>query len=72
MGSEQWGDGRGRLDGEGPAAKRRWEPMRLTYVANVSEIVLGGGGKVSLPPGDPGEPSSGPPGFLKREGCGRR
>ena len=72
MGNEQRGSESGRPGGEGPAAKRRWEPMRLTFVAKVSDIVLGGGGKVSLPPGDPGEPSSGPPGFLKREGRGRR
>lgn len=42
--------------------KEQWEPMRLTYVAHVSEIVLGGGGKVSATTGDPGEPFRCPPG----------
>lgn len=36
--------------------KREWEPMRLTYVGQVAQIVQQGGGKLSVPGGDPGEP----------------
>lgn len=43
-------------------SKELWEPMSITYVAHVSDIVLGGGGKDSLITGDPGEPLRCPPG----------
>jgi hypothetical protein len=36
-------------------SKRIWKPFQLTYVGNLSETVLGGGGKLSRPGGDPGE-----------------
>jgi len=35
--------------------KQRWEPMKLTSVGHVSQVVQGGGGKNSPNPGDPGE-----------------
>lgn len=37
-------------------AKRPWEPPRLTYLGHINEIVQGGGGKLSLSGGDPGDP----------------
>ncbi len=37
----------------GPGA--RWEPMALTLVGSVQDVVLGGGGKLSRAGGDPGE-----------------
>jgi hypothetical protein len=33
-----------------------WEPMTVTYVGNVGEVLLQGGGKLSPCNGDPGEP----------------
>ncbi len=36
--------------------KKTWRPARLTYIGKVSEIVHQGGGKLSAPAGDPGEP----------------
>ena len=41
---------------------QQWQPMRITYVGNVDEVVQGGGGKLSSPTGDPGEPLRKPPG----------
>jgi hypothetical protein len=35
--------------------KQPWEPMKLTYVGHVAEIVQGGGGKLSKTGGDPGD-----------------
>ena len=35
--------------------KQIYEVMRFTYVGNISEVVKGGGGKLSLAGGDPGE-----------------
>jgi hypothetical protein len=35
--------------------KQPWEPMQLTYVGSVAEIVKQGGGKLSTPGGDTGE-----------------
>ena len=32
-----------------------WEPMRLTDLGHVGEVVQGGGGKLSPTPSDPGE-----------------
>jgi hypothetical protein len=39
-------------------AKRRqtWEPMRLVRVGTVAQVLRGGGGKISILTGDPGEP----------------
>jgi hypothetical protein len=34
--------------------KQPWEPMKLTYVGHVAEIVQVGGGKLSIPGGDGG------------------
>jgi hypothetical protein len=42
--------------------KQTWETMELMYVGNVSEVVLGGGGKLSTVSGDPGEPQRKPKG----------
>lgn len=36
--------------------RRDWEPMRLTHVGHVAQIVQQGGGKLSMAGGDPGEP----------------
>lgn len=36
--------------------QRQWEPMRVTYLGNVAEVVQQGGGKISILTGDPGEP----------------
>jgi hypothetical protein len=41
--------------------KREWEPMRLTDVGHVGEIVQGGGGKLSPETHDVGD-SRKPPG----------
>lgn len=41
--------------------KRQWDPMRLTSLGLVSEVVQAGGGKLSPPYHDPGEPRK-PPG----------
>ena len=37
------------------STKQPWEPMQLTYVGHVAEIVQGGGGKLSIMGGDPGD-----------------
>jgi hypothetical protein len=36
--------------------KRSWEPMRLTSLGKVGDVVQAGGGKLSTPSADPGEP----------------
>jgi hypothetical protein len=40
---------------EVPAGRRIWEPIILQYVGDVKDVVLGGGGKLSITGGDPGE-----------------
>lgn len=35
--------------------KQVWQSMKVDYVGNVSELVLGGSGKLSNPSGDPGD-----------------
>jgi hypothetical protein len=35
--------------------KEQWQSMKIDYVGNVGELVLGGTGKVSTSPADPGE-----------------
>lgn len=35
--------------------KHPWEKFRLTKVGNVADVVRGGGGKLSVSGGDPGE-----------------
>lgn len=35
--------------------RRRWVRPRLVRIGNLETIVLGGGGKVSLPGSDPGD-----------------
>jgi len=37
------------------AEKRSWEPMTVRFVGRVSEILRGGGGKLSASAGDPGD-----------------
>lgn len=37
------------------STKQPWEPMQLTYVGDVAEIIQGGGGKLSTTGGDPGD-----------------
>ena len=39
-----------------PKTKQTWKPMKLTYLGDARDIVQGGGGKLSPPGGDPGEP----------------
>jgi hypothetical protein len=39
----------------GSGTKQPWEPMRLTYIGHVAEIIRGGGGKLSLSGSDPGD-----------------
>jgi hypothetical protein len=39
-----------------------WEPMELTYVGHVGEVLQVGMGKLSMSGGDPGEPR-------KQKGC---
>jgi hypothetical protein len=36
--------------------KRKWESMRLTPLGKVGDVVQSGGGKLSTPAADPGEP----------------
>jgi hypothetical protein len=39
-----------------------WQPMRLTYLGNIAEVVQQGGAKIStFDPSDPGEPRKIPP-----------
>lgn len=35
--------------------KATWEPMKLTYVGHVGDVVQQGGGKLTPAGGDPGE-----------------
>lgn len=44
--------------------KKTWEKPELTRVGAIQEVVLGGGGKLSLTGGDPGE-------SRKEKGSGR-
>ncbi len=37
-------------------SKQPWEPITLTYVGHIGEIVQIGGGKTNLTGGDTGEP----------------
>lgn len=41
---------------DGQAPKQQWEPLRLTYVGQVTEVVQFETGKLSLTGGDPGDP----------------
>lgn len=36
--------------------RRAWYPMKLTYVGRIDQVLQVGGGKLSVPGGDPGEP----------------
>jgi hypothetical protein len=46
-----------RMDCEdGQAPKQQWEPLRLTYMGQVAEVIQVGGGKLSATGGDPDEP----------------
>jgi hypothetical protein len=51
------------LSEEGLIVKNRqpWEPMQVTYLGNVAEVVRQGGGKITILTGDPGEPRKVPP-----------
>ena len=42
--------------------RRSWEPMALTAVGRVTDVVQQGGGKVTLVGGDTGEPLRKPKG----------
>lgn len=41
--------------------EQKWEPMRLTPLGKVGDVVRGGGGKLTPSPADPGEARK-PPG----------
>ena len=41
--------------------QKKWEEPRMIYVGQVSEVIQQGGGKLSGPPTDPGEPNKTPP-----------
>ena len=53
---------------DAPAAKQSWQPMRVTYIGHVREIVQTsvGGGKFSLASADPGEELTVPYGQYKK------
>ena len=36
--------------------KKQWEKPKVTYLGRVDEVVRRGGGKLSIPTFDPGEP----------------
>jgi hypothetical protein len=40
--------------------KEQWQSMKIDYVGNVGELVLSGGGKITAPTQDPGEPRKPP------------
>jgi hypothetical protein len=41
--------------------QKPWEAPKMVYVGQVSEVLQGGGGKLSNVPTDPGEPQKTPP-----------
>jgi hypothetical protein len=41
---------------EGSKSERVWEPMQLTVLGNVGDVVQVGMGKLTAPAVDPGEP----------------
>jgi hypothetical protein len=47
---------------ENPSVRATWEAPRLTFVGDIADVVRQGGGKLSLSPGDPGEPTRKPKG----------
>ena len=42
--------------------KLTWEPIRLTQVGNIADVVKGGGGKLSTIGADPGDTARKPKG----------
>jgi hypothetical protein len=48
-------DTRNKQAASAPRDRRRWEPPRLKMVATIGEVLQGGGGKLSIQGGDPGE-----------------
>ncbi|MEP6506949.1 MAG: hypothetical protein ABJC63_01890 [Gemmatimonadales bacterium] len=36
-------------------SKKLWEPLKKSYAGRVADVVQGGGGKLSIAGGDPGE-----------------
>lgn len=45
----------GRLPGNSEQIKAAWQPMEMEYLGNAAQLVHGGGGKLSITGGDPGE-----------------
>lgn len=43
--------------------KRPWVPMEVSTIGHVGDVLKGGGGKLTIPTGDPGEPLRKPPGL---------
>jgi hypothetical protein len=50
------GGGGDILEGEDPKPEQKWEPMRLTLLGKVGDVVRVGMGKLSSVLVDPGEP----------------
>ena len=44
------------------AEPQNWEPMKLTYVGEVGQVLKQGGGKISTDNPEPGELPTKPPG----------
>ena len=42
------------------AERENWEPMKVSHLGHVSEIIQGGGGKLSMAGHDPGESRKSP------------
>ena len=40
---------------ETTGVRQSWEPMLLTYVGDIADVVQGGGGKLSPPTADSGD-----------------
>ena len=47
---------------EGRSASENWEPMKLTYVGEVGQVLKQGGAKLSTDVPEPGELATKPPG----------
>jgi len=45
-----------KVGGRPKPGKKQWEKPKVTYLGRVDEVVRRGGGKLSIPTFDPGEP----------------
>lgn len=62
-------ESKGHAAGPGTPARRGWAPMRLTDAGNVYDVVLGGGGKVSIQAHDGGDTPYCPKGQESHGNC---